>query len=65
MVKGSRMFPYNLRMEEEQQMSLIEEILSVENMNEAIKKVKSNKGASGIDKMTHTLMNIEKTLLIK
>lgn len=33
-------------------MSLIEEILSVENMNEAIKKVKSNKGASGIDKMT-------------
>ena len=64
MVKGSRMFPYNLRMEEEQ-MSLIEEILSVENMNEAIKKVKSNKGASGIDKMTHTLMNIEKTLLIK
>ena len=32
-------------------MSLIEEILSVENMNEAIKKVKSNKGASGIDKM--------------
>ena len=64
MVKGARMFPYNLRMEE-QQMSLIEEILSVENMNEAIKKVKSNKGASGIDKMTHTLMNIEKTLLIK
>lgn len=33
-------------------MSLIEEILSVENMNEAIKRVKSNKGASGIDKMT-------------
>ena len=33
-------------------MSLIEEILSKENMNEAIKKVKSNKGASGIDKMT-------------
>ena len=25
-------------------MSLIEEILSLENMNEAIKKVKSNKG---------------------
>ena len=39
-------------MEDKQQMSLIEEILSVENMNEAIKKVKSNKGASGIDKMT-------------
>lgn len=33
-------------------MSLIEEILSVENMNEAIKKVKANKGASGIDKMS-------------
>ncbi len=39
-------------MEEEQQMSLIEEILSEENLNEAIKKVKSNKGASGVDKMT-------------
>ncbi len=33
-------------------MSLIEEILSVENLNEAIKRVKVNKGASGIDKMT-------------
>ena len=33
-------------------MSLIEEILSVENMNEAIKKVRSNKGVCGIDKMT-------------
>lgn len=33
-------------------MSLIEEILSDENLNEAIKKVKSNKGASGIDKMS-------------
>ena len=39
-------------MEEEQQMSLIEEILSVENLNEAIKRVKANKGASGIDKMS-------------
>lgn len=39
-------------MEEEQQMSLIEEILSVENLNEAIKRVKANNGASGIDKMT-------------
>jgi group II intron reverse transcriptase/maturase len=39
-------------MEEEQQMSLIEEILSTQNLNEAIKRVKSNKGASGIDKMT-------------
>ena len=33
-------------------MSLIEEILSEENLNEAIKRVKANKGASGIDKMT-------------
>ena len=39
-------------MEEEQQMSLIEEILSIENLNEAIKRVKANKGASGTDKMT-------------
>ena len=39
-------------MEEEQQMRLIEEILSVENLNEAIKRVKANKGASGIDKMS-------------
>ncbi len=39
-------------MEEEQQMSLIEEILSEINLSEAIKKVKSNKGASGVDKMT-------------
>lgn len=39
-------------MEEKQQMSLIEEILSEENLNEAIKRVKANKGASGIDKMT-------------
>ena len=33
-------------------MSLIEEILSEENLNEAMKRVKANKGASGIDKMT-------------
>lgn len=33
-------------------MSLIEEILSNENLNEAIRKVKSNKGASGVDKMS-------------
>lgn len=39
-------------MEEEQQMSLIEEILSIENLNEAIKRVKANKGASGVDKMS-------------
>ena len=33
-------------------MRLIEEILSEENLSEAIKRVKANKGASGIDKMT-------------
>lgn len=33
-------------------MKLIEEILSEENLKEAIKKVKANKGAPGIDKMT-------------
>ena len=33
-------------------MSLILEILSNENLNEALKRVKANKGASGIDKMT-------------
>ena len=33
-------------------MELIEKILSEENINEAIKQVKSNKGAPGVDKMT-------------
>ena len=33
-------------------MKLIEEILSEENMSEAIKRVKTNKGASGVDKMS-------------
>ena len=33
-------------------MELIEKILSEENFNEAIRRVKSNKGAPGIDKMT-------------
>ena len=33
-------------------MELIEKILSEENINEAIRRVKSNKGAPGIDKMT-------------
>ena len=33
-------------------MSLILEILSNENLNEALKRVKANKGTSGIDKMT-------------
>jgi group II intron reverse transcriptase/maturase len=33
-------------------MELIEQILSEENINEAIRRVKSNKGAPGVDKMT-------------
>ena len=33
-------------------MELIEKILSEENINEAIKRVKSNKGAPGVDRMT-------------
>ena len=33
-------------------MKLIEKILSEENINEAIKRVKSNKGAPGVDRMT-------------
>ena len=33
-------------------MELIEKILSDENLNRAIKKVKSNKGAPGVDKVT-------------
>lgn len=33
-------------------MKLIEEILSEENLKEAIKRVKANKGAPGVDKMT-------------
>ena len=32
-------------------MELIGKILSEDNLNEAIKKVKSNKGAHGVDKM--------------
>lgn len=34
-------------------MKLIERILSEENLKEAIKKVKANKGAPGVDKMTY------------
>lgn len=52
MVKGSKILLYNLQIEEEQQMKLIEEILSEENLKEAIHRVKINKGASGADKMT-------------
>ena len=33
-------------------MELIKEILSEENLNEAIKRVKANKGAPGVDKMS-------------
>lgn len=33
-------------------MELVEKILSEDNLNEAIKKVKSNKGAPGVDKMS-------------
>ncbi len=42
----------NLRMEEEQQMKLMEKILSEKNLKMAIRKVKQNKGAPGVDKMT-------------
>lgn len=42
----------NLRMEEEQQTKLMEEILSEKNLKMAIRKVKQNKGAPGVDKMT-------------
>lgn len=33
-------------------MKLIEEILSEENLKEAIKRVKANKGVAGVDKVT-------------
>lgn len=42
----------DLQIEEEQQMKLMEKILSEENLKMAIKKVKQNKGAPGVDKMT-------------
>lgn len=42
----------NLRMEEEQQMKLMEKILSEKNLKMAIRKVKQNKEAPGVDKMT-------------
>ena len=46
-------FQIDLQMEgEAANMRVIEEIVSVENINEAIKKVKSNKGVAGVDKMT-------------
>lgn len=51
MMKSNGIILNNLQMEEEQQMSLIEEILNDENLNEAIKRVRANKGASGVDNM--------------
>lgn len=42
----------DLQIEEEQQMKLMEKILSEKNLKMAIKKVKQNKGAPGVDKMT-------------
>ena len=51
MMKGNGTILNNLQMEEEQQMSLIDDILSEENLEKAIKRVKANKGASGVDKM--------------
>lgn len=52
MAKGSKILLYNLQIEEEQQMKLIEEILSEENLKEAIHRAKINKGASGVDKIS-------------
>ena len=45
-------FQIDLQIEEEQQMKLMEKILSKENLAIAIKKVKKNKGAPGVDRMT-------------
>jgi len=39
------------KQKEEQQMELMDEILSDENLRRAIKAVKSNKGAAGVDGM--------------
>ena len=39
-------------------MKLIEEILSEENLKEAIKRVKANKGVAGVDKMTIDKMEL-------
>lgn len=52
MVKGIGMFLENLQIEgKTATMRLIEEILSNQNIEMAIRKVKSNKGAAGIDKI--------------
>lgn len=42
-------------------MELIEEILSEENLNEAIKRVKANKGAPGIDERSVKEFQVEET----
>lgn len=52
-IKVEGIFPdISTRGKENNNMKLIEVILSEENLNMAIRKVKSNKGASGIDKMS-------------
>ena len=52
MAKGIGMVSEYLQIErKDSNMKLIEKILGGENLNEAIKRVKANKGASGIDKM--------------
>ncbi len=52
MVKIIGMISNNLQIERKAAtVKLIEKILSEENLNEAIRRVKANKGASGIDKM--------------
>ena len=44
-------------------MRLIEMILGDENLNEAVKRIKSNKGVAGVDKMTvMKLIRIFKTI---
>lgn len=45
-------FQHLYKQREKQQMELIEWILQDENINKAIKSVKKNKGAYGIDEMT-------------
>ena len=53
MVKIIGMISNNLQIERKgSDMKLIEKILCEENLNEAIKRVKANKGTSGIDKMS-------------
>lgn len=46
-------------------MELIEVILSKENLNRAYKKVIGNKGASGVDGVTVSLLNPPSYYLVK